>query len=155
MTVIDSKSSSSVSERNMYAPFADAMNHALEHLSKIQVDGLPGFTTPIVFVPCGKSVSSDRDSPGAACKPDLAIMTLEDACEIYGLNELDAPKVSEFVNEIPNGFVSWRTILSVVEMERKRGTLDCTRGANQDEETDIPQPTTSKIDAFPYEHPLI
>jgi len=154
----------------MYPPLADAMNHALEHLSKIQVDGLPGFKTPIVFVPCDKNISSDRDPPGTAFKPDLAIMTLEDARKLYGLNELDAPKVSEFISKIPKGSpinsISWKTILSAIEMKWKRDASDWSPlGASQsqgtqdydqllDEELVISQPTTRKIDVFPCEHPM-
>ena len=166
VTVVDSKSSSSLYEQNIYAPFADAMNYALEHLSKIQVDGLPKFKTPIVFVPCDRNVSSERDSPGTAFKPNLAIMTLKDARELYGLDELDAPKVSEFVSKIPKGSpigsLGWKTILSAVEMKRKRDPRDCPLGALEsrdvdqqlDEEPDTSQPTTCKIDAFPFEHLL-
>jgi len=154
----------------MYSPFADAMNHALEHLSKIQVDGLPESKTPIVFVPCDKNVSSDRGPPGTAFKPDLAITTLEDARELYRLNELDTPQVSEFISKIPKGSplgsVGWKTILSAVEMKRKRDTSDWTplgvpqsqgmQDSDQllDEEPDISQPTTCKIDAFLCEHLL-
>jgi len=170
MTAFDSKSSSSRYEWDMYSPFADAMNHALEHLSEVQVDGLPEFKTPIVFVPCNRNVSSDRGLPGTAFKPDLAITTLEDARELYGLNELDAPKVSEFIGKISNGSpissIGWRTILSAVEMKRKRDMWDWTppgvpqsQGMHDpdrllDDELDTPQPTTRKIDAFPCEHPM-
>ena len=104
------------------------MNHALELLSKIQADGLPEFKAPITFVPCDKNVSSDCDSPGTKFKPDLAIMTLEDAREFYGLNELDAPRVSQFVSKIPKGCstgsIGWKTILSAVEMKRKSDKKD-------------------------------
>ena len=151
----------------MYAPFADAMNHALERLSTIDVDGLPKFKTPIAFVPCDRNVSSNCDSPGTAFKPDLAIMTLEDARELYGLKELDVPRVSELVSKIPKGppvgSLGWKTILSAVEMKRKWNPQGCLLGAlgsqdvdqRLDEDPDTSQPTTCKIDAFfPYEHPL-
>jgi len=148
----------------MYVPFADAMNHALEHLSKIQVDGLPKSEIPIAFVPCDKNVSSDRDSPGNAFKPDLAIMTLEDACELYGINELQ--KVSEFVSKIAEGCsigsVGWKAILSAVEMKRTRnsplgvpksqGAEDVDRQLNG--ESDASKPTTCKVHAFSCCHPL-
>ena len=170
VTALDSKSSSSLHERHMYSPFADAMNLALEHLSKIQVDGLPESKIPIVFVPCDKNVSSDRDSPGTKFKPDLAIMALEDARDFYGLNELDVPKVSQFVSKIPKGTstgpIGWKTILSAVEMKRNCGRQDRPpRGSPEPqdiqdadqqlgEELDTSQPTTCKIDAFPHECPL-
>ena len=35
----------------MYVPFAEAMNHALELLSDIKVDGLTEFKTHVAFVP--------------------------------------------------------------------------------------------------------
>ena len=170
VTAFDSKSSSSLYERNMYQPFADAMNHALEYLSDIQVDGLPKLEVPIAFVPCDKNVSSDRDSPGSAFKPDLAIMTLEDARKLYGLSELDAPKVSQLVSKIPKGSsagpVGWKTILSAVEMKRKEnpsrwpplgapGSQDKQDADRQlSEEPDASKPTTRKIDTFLYGHSL-
>ena len=146
----------------MYAPFADAMNYALEHLSTIDVDGLPEFKAPIAFAPCDRNVLSNRDSPGTAFKPDLAIMNLEDARELHGLNGLDAPKVSEFVSKIPKGppvgSLGWKTILSAVEMKRKWNPRDCLLGAlgsqdadqQLDEEPDTSLPTTGKIDVFPW-----
>jgi len=107
----------------MYLPFAEALNYALECVSNIRVDGLPEFQAHIAFVPCNKSVSSDRDLPGSSFKPDLAIMSLRDARELYKLEDLDAPKVSQFVGEIaggpPSGFTSWKAILSAVEVKRK------------------------------------
>jgi len=149
----------------MYPPFADAMNYALERLSTIKVDGLPEPKVPIVFVPCDKGVSSDRDSPGSSFKPDLAIMTLEDACKLYGLDKLDVTKVSEFVSKVPKvSSVAWKTILSVAEMKRKKnpsrwptpgsqGPQDADR--QPDGERDASQRTTRKIDTFPYEHTLM
>jgi len=144
------------------------MNQALEHLSKIQVDGLPKFKTPIVFVPCDAE-SSDYDSQGNTFEPDLAIMTLEYARELYGLNELDAPTISEFASKISKGCsissIGWQAILSVVEMRWEWDPPGCPspRIASQDmrdldqrldDEPDTSQPTTCKIDPFPYEHPL-
>ena len=170
VTAFDSKSSTYLPERDMYTPFADAMNQALECLSEIRLDGLPEFKTPIVFVPCDKNVSSDRDSPGTQFKPDLAIMTLKDACELHGLDEPGAPTVSEFVSKIPEGSpvgsVGWKVILSAVEMKRRRDQpgdtplgVSKSQGAQDvdrqlDEEPDTSQPTTCKIVAFPCGHPL-
>ena len=78
----------------MYLPFAEALNHALEDLSKVQVNGLPGFKTHIAFVPCNKLVSSNRKLPGSRFKPDIVVMLLQDARELHGLETVDTPSVS-------------------------------------------------------------
>jgi len=108
----------------MYLPFAEALNYALELVSNVRVNGLPEFQAHIAFVPCNRRVPSGRDLPGSSFKPDLVITSLHDAREFYKLENLDAPKVSEFVGQIadasPSGFTSWKTILSAVEVKRRR-----------------------------------
>ncbi|KAF9647703.1 hypothetical protein BDM02DRAFT_3270005 [Thelephora ganbajun] len=159
----DYKSSSSTYEWDMYLPFTEALNYALEHLSNIRVNGLPKFKTHIAFVPCNKGVTSGRSLQGSSFKPDIAVMSLQDAREFHGLNQLDTPKASQFIGEItgksPPGFVSWKTVLSAVEVKRKKDASDWAslkvfnyqerqvnvmRDADQrlDEEPDTPQPTT-------------
>ena len=123
MTVFFSKSSASGYERDMYLPFAGALNEAFEQLSGIQVDGLPDFKTHIAFVPCDKGVPSNRDTSGSKFKPDIALMPIQDARKLYGLDQPDAPAVSEFISEIrgkiSSEFTGWDTILSAVEIKRK------------------------------------
>lgn len=55
-------------------------------------------------------------------------MSIQDACEFCRLDRLDAPKVSELVSEIAgkftSGFVSWKTMLSAVEIKLEEGMSD-------------------------------
>jgi len=155
----------------MYLPFTQALNRALSDLSKIQVNGLPKFDAHIVFVLCDKVVSSDRNSPGTLFKPDLAVISLEDAWKFHKLDESgDVQSISQFINKTaqgsPSGSISWKTILSVVEMKRRGGSLpwpqleEFGRQDKQvsvmedadrrlDEELEASQPTTRKVNAFP------
>ena len=108
----------------MYKPFAEAMNYALERLSEIELDGLPKFKTHIAFVPCNEGVESDCSVPGSLFKPDLAVMSIKDAFEWHGINQTYKLKLSEFVSEIagkePPDPISWKTVLSAVEMKRNK-----------------------------------
>jgi hypothetical protein len=107
----------------MYTPFSGAMNYALQRLSKVDVDGLPAFRNHIAFVPCReREIQSNRAEPGSLFKPDLAIMSLEDAYKFYEPGRGDGPELSEFTNVIaekkPSGPISWSTVLSVIEIKR-------------------------------------
>ena len=123
VTVFCSKSASTTFEVDMYLPFSEALNDALEALSEIQVNGLPDFKTHIAFVPCNKGIASDRDLPGSSFKPDIALMLLQDAHKFYELDQLDTSKVSQFIGKIagkpPPGFIGWKSILSAIEVKRK------------------------------------
>ena len=155
----------------MYLPFAEALNYALERVSVIGVNGLPEFKTHIAFVPCNKRVLSDRNALGSSFKPDIAVMLLSDAREFHGLDKLDAP-VSQFISEIsgkaPTGFASWKTVLSAVEVKRKKdmsswSSLEAFRyqdrqagviqnvdqGLDEELDTSDSQPTTCKIKSLP------
>jgi len=154
----------------MYVPFAEALNYALELVSNIRVNGLPEFQAHIAFVPCNRKVPSGRELPGSSFKPDLAITSLHDARAFYKLGNLDAPKVSEFVDQIadasPSGFTSWKTILSAVEVKRRRNVsgwaslpevfdyhdkqVSAVSDADQrlDEKPNDSQPTTRKADTL-------
>ena len=100
MTPPRSKSLPSANEWEMYLPFAEALNYALEQLSDIQVDELPEFKSHIAFVPCNKRVEFDRNLRGYLLKPDIALMSIRGACEFYELDRLDVPTVSKFVSKI-------------------------------------------------------
>jgi hypothetical protein len=175
VTAFHSKLASSNYEWDMYLPFVEALNHALEQLSSIQVDGLPGFKNHIAFVPCNKGVSSRRNLPGSSFKPDIALMSIQGAREIYELDGLDASKASRFASEIagksPSGFTGWETILSAIEVKRKKDMsgwafleafgqedrqVGIIRDADQrlDETLDDSQPTTRKISVFSWVHML-
>jgi len=150
----------------MYLPFTQALNRALRDLSKIQVDGLPKFDSHIVFVLCDKAVSSDRGAPGTLFKPDLAVMSLADAWKFHTFPGV--PSISQFVDRTvkgpPSGSINWKTILSVVEMKRRVGSVwhplgdFGSRGKQDsvmedvdwrlDQELDVSQPITRKISAF-------
>ena len=150
----------------MYLPFADAMNYALERLSNIEVNGLPKFKTHIAFVPCNKRVQSNRATPGSSFKPDIAIMSIQDAYEFHELKQPDTPKLSKFISEIaeksPSGLTNWGAVLSAIEIKRKKdadwavlGEFDrqnsqvsVVQDADKrlDEKQDDSQPTTRKID---------
>ena len=124
LTTFHSKASASTDKWKMYSPFAEVLNHALEDLLNIRVDGLPEFKAHIVFVPYDKPVLSDREIPGLSFKPDLVVMSLECAREAHGLERVDRPKVSEFLTEIPGGafpVLRWKVVLSAVKMKRKLG----------------------------------
>ena len=139
----------------MYLPLVGAMNYALELLSEIEVDGLPKFKNHIAFVPCDKGVHSDRAIGGSSFKPDIAIMSIQDA---YNLYQLDGPpELSGFTSQLseksPSGF-TWKVILSAIEIKRANGAPKGQDGVMQDVnerldvELDGSQPTTCKIDAL-------
>ena len=125
MTTLHSKSSASEDERHMYQPFTEALNYALEDLSRIKVDGLPEFKAHIVFAVCDKGVSSSRNLSGSEFKPDIAVLSIKDACEFYGLGQLQANKsqVSQFISgakdKSQSGTLRWNSILSAVEVKRR------------------------------------
>jgi hypothetical protein len=119
----------------MYLPFTEAMNYALERLSDIKVEALPDVKEHIAFVPCNKNVKSDRSAPGSSFKPDIAIMSIQDAYEFHELDPTDGSKLSTFITEIkgksPTGITNWKSVLSAVEIKRrpeaswaKLGTFD-------------------------------
>ena len=151
----------------MYLPLATALNHALEELSEVQANGLPEFKSHIAFVPCDAGVQSDRDLPGSSFKPDVALMSIQDARELHRLDRVDGPKVSRLIDEIAEKPIpcstSWSTILSAVEVKRKSdmsgwaslrefGQQDRKvgpmRDADQrlDRKLDDSEPTTRKVD---------
>ena len=158
----------------MYLPFAEAMNYALERLSDIEVNGLPKFKTHIAFVPCNRRVQSNRTTPGSSFKPDIAIMTIQNAYEFHKLQPPDTPKLSKFVGEIaeksPSGLTNWGAVLSAIEIKRKKDVdwamlrefdrqdsrVSVIQDANKrlDEKQDCSQPTTRKIYTFAWEHML-
>ena len=104
----------------MSGPLADAFNYALGRLSAIEVEGLPEFKAHIAFAPYNRHVESDRDSPGRPFKPDMVVMSLQDARDVYGVEEVDGPDLSRFVGEIegrpPSRPASWKSILATVEV---------------------------------------
>ena len=152
----------------MYQPLTEALNYALEDLSRIKVDGLPEFETHIVFAVCDKGVLSDRSLRGSSFKPDIAVMSIEDACKFYGLGQLQAneSQVSQFVNgakdKSQSGPLHWNSILSAVEVKRSKaswaqlgksgpqGQVRAIPDAEErlDEEPDDSQPTPCKTDVF-------
>jgi hypothetical protein len=169
VTAFLSKSLSSTSELEMYQPFAEALNYALERVSNFQVDGLPELKTHVVFVPCNKRVFSTHKLSESSFKPDLVVMPLPDACKFYGLGGLDAPTISRFSSEttgkLPSGLISWATVLSAVEVKRKKNIsgwaplgafnfqdhkVSVIQDENQrlDEEPDTSQSTTRKMNAL-------
>ena len=174
MTTLCSKSARN-DERKMYQPFTEALNFALEDLSRINVDGLPEFKAHIVFAVCDKGVVSNRSLHGSRFKPDIAVLSIEDACEFYGLGELQAnePQISQFVNgareKSQSGTLRWYSIRSAVEVKRKskrswatlkksglQEQFSAIPGANKflDEEPDDSQPTTRKTDVISYGYSL-
>ena len=168
MTASRSKSSASEYEWDMYIPFAEAMNYTLEHLSTIQVAGLPEFKNHIAFVPCNKKVQSNRVLPGSEFKPDIAVMSIQDAYEFHQLDKINGPKLSEFITRIsgesPAGLTNWNTVLSAIEMKRKEDGRWVELGKFDHEERQISimqdaderlhekpedsQPATRRSDAF-------
>ena len=170
VTAFHSKILSSVSRRNTHPPLAEALNYALGCLSDIQVNGLPELKTHIAFVPYNRRVSSDSDLARSPFKPDIALMLIQDARKLYGLNQVDIPEVSRLVGEISGKSISsltgWKTILSTVEVERRRGgpgwaplgvfshqdkQVIVTRDADQqlDQGPDDSQPITREINLLP------
>jgi hypothetical protein len=138
----------------MYLPLVQAMNYALELLSKIEVDGLPKFKNHIAFVPCNKGVQSDSGIAGSSFKPDIAIMSIQDAYNLYQLS--GAPELSKFTSQLPAKPLSdltWKAILSAVEIKRVKGASKGPGNVLQDvdecpdEELHDSQPATGKIDA--------
>ena len=55
-------------------------------------------------------------------KPDLVVMSLQDARVLHKLEKLDTPRVSEFIDEIagkpPSDFTCWKAVLSAVELKQ-------------------------------------
>ena len=100
MTTFHSKISVSHYEWDMYDPFTEALNYTLGHLSDVEVDGLPKFKSYIVFVLCNKGVSSNCDLAGSSFKPDIALMSIQDAHKLYGLNQVDMLDVFQFIGKI-------------------------------------------------------
>ena len=173
VTAFGSKSLSTTYEPDMYRPFAEALNYALKCVSNVQVDGLPEFKAHIVFVPCNKPIPSNRKVPGSLFKPDLVILSLQDARKFHQLGEANAPDVSQFIGEIEGRSLSgltWEAVLSAVEVKRKGmsgwaslgvfgdqdGQFSVMGGANLqlDEEPHDSQPATGKVDTSVYKHTL-
>jgi hypothetical protein len=106
----------------MYLPFTEAMNCALQRLSDVKVEGLPNLKEHIEFVVCNTNVDSDRSAPGSSFKPDIAIMSIQDAYDFHELDPTDGSKPSTFITEIegnsPTGITNWKSVLSAVEMKR-------------------------------------
>ncbi|KAF9783684.1 hypothetical protein BJ322DRAFT_1109538 [Thelephora terrestris] len=154
------KPSSFTHERQMYKPFTEVMNYALEPLSRIEVDGLPKFKSHIAFVPCDKGVKSDCDISGSSFKPDVAVMSIQDAYKLYKLDGSDAPELSKLITEIsvnaPSGSPSWKTILSAIEIKRGRGSSKHQDRATQDvdvqfdEELGDSQPVVASTSSVSY-----
>ena len=159
----------------MYPPLSKALNYALEDLSNIQVDGLPEFKTHIAFVPCNKGVQSDRKLSGSSFKPDIALVSVQDASEPHEFDQPNTPKVFRLISEITAGIPSssarWKTLLSVVEVKRKKGVsswaplgvfgqqdgrVSTTRDVDQwlDEKLDDSPPATGKVGSLPWEYML-
>lgn len=158
----------------MHLPFADAMNHALEQLSDVEVDGLPEFKSHIAFVPCDARVESIHCAPGASSKPNMVVMSAQDAYRLYGLNQTDAPVLSKFITKIkgqkPSGTINWNSVLSAVQV--KRGPREEFSNAGEPSHQggrEVPvldadqqllvilddfQPTTCKVNVFLRRHTL-
>ena len=151
----------------MYLPLATALNHALEELSRIQASGLPEFESHIAFVPCDTGVQSGRELPESSFKPDVTLMSIQDARELHKLDRVDGLKVGRLIDEIAEKPIScstsWSTVLSAVEVKRgsdmsgwaslrefgqRDGKVGPIRDADQrlDEKLDDSEPTTRKVD---------
>jgi hypothetical protein len=162
--------------------FTDAMNYALEHLSKIQVDGLPGFKTHIAFLPCNTRVESGCSTPGSSFsssslsstpeysfKPKITVMSIQDAYELYELDQTGGPILSEFITKIAGKplpcLTDRKTELSYVDMTRlamytgwpevgefhlQGGRVGLAQDADErlDEQLDGSQSATCKISVF-------
>jgi hypothetical protein len=170
LTAFFSRAALLIREQDSYLPLSGAMNYALERLSEIEVDGLPEFKNHIAFVPCKeRAIQTNRITPGSLFKPDIAIMSIEDAYEFYEPGRPYAPKrkLCELMNEIsqkaPSGSASWSTVLSVIEIKRgkarwaslgvaddKGKQLDPMGDVSDpfDEEQDGSQPVTRKFYLF-------
>lgn len=160
----------------MYLPLSKALNYALEDLSNIRVDGLPEFKTHIAFVPCNKGLRSERKLSGSLFKPDIALVSVQDASKPHEFDQPNTPKVSrlisEITGEIPSGSARWKTLLSAVEVKRKKGVSGwaplgvfgqqdkrvgtATRDVDQwlDEKLDDSPPTTGEIGSSLWEYML-
>ena len=141
----------------MYQPFAEALNYALERVSNIQVNGLPEFKSHIAFVPCNKGLQSNRHLAGSRFKPDLAVMSLQNARELHKLERLDRPRVSEFLSEVaekPPPNFGWEAILSAVELKRKPQMSGWSPLPEvfdyQDGQVGVTQYTDQRLDEKPY-----
>ena len=104
-----------------YRPFADIMNHALEQLSEVEVEGLPEFKNHIAFTPCDTRVESDCSVLGSEFNPDVVVMSFQDACGFYGFDKTNPPILSQYITEIegrvPPKATNWKTVLSAVELK--------------------------------------
>jgi hypothetical protein len=154
----------------MYVPFTEAMNYALESLSDVKVEGLPDFKEHIAFVPCNRNVKSDRGAPGSSFKPDIAVMSIQDAYKFHKLNSTGGSKLSTFISKIkrksPTGITNWKCVLSAVEMKRRPEASWAKLGAFNHQETqvgiipdvdkwlderpDYSQPATREINVFSF-----
>ena len=150
-----SQSSSSENERHMYSPCSEAMNYALERLSDIEVDGLPKFKTHIAFVPCDSGVKSNRTKSGSSFKPDIAVMSIDSAYELHKLEEPDRPKLSNLITRVSEkestGKFSWTTVLSAVEVKRKKDARwpELKRFYHQEEQVSVVRDTDKPLDEEP------
>ena len=106
VTLFHSKRLASHYEWDVYDPFTEALNYALGHLSDVEVDRLPEFKSHIAFVLCNKGVSSDHNLARSSFKPDIALVSIQDARKLYGLDEVNMPDISQFNNEIAKKTVS-------------------------------------------------
>ena len=159
----------------MYLPFAETMNYALEQLSDVKVEGLPEFKSHIAFVPCDAREESDCGIPGSEVKPDLVIMQIQDAYGFYGLNQAEAPTLSQYVAKIkgrlPPDPTDWKTVLSAVELVRgppkpwprmrkkftyqRRSLIPAQRASKRlNEKLDHPRSATRKMNVFLSGHTL-
>ena len=154
----------------MHRPFAEAMNYTLERLSAVEVDGLPKFESHIVFFPCDRRGVYDRGfgSLFKPFKPDIAVMSIQDAYESHKLIQPDTPNLTRFIREItaksPSGLPSWGPVLSAIELHSNDGLNWAELGMfthrerqvsavedvdkQPDEKPDYSQPTIRKIGAF-------
>jgi hypothetical protein len=107
----------------MCVPLSEAMNYALQHLSGINVNGLPAFKNHIAFVPCfERGVPYNRAEFGPSFKPDIAIMSIQDAYEFFEPGRRDGQELSEFISGIaektPSGQINWISVLSAIDIRR-------------------------------------
>ena len=136
----------------MYKPFSEAINYALEQLSDIEVDGLPKFKTHIAFVPCDSGVKSERTEPGSSFKPDIAVMSIDSAYELRGLKGHDRPKLPSLITKVtgkePKGEFNWTTVLSAVEIKRKKDARwpELKRFYRQEEQVSVVRDADKQLD---------
>ena len=107
----------------MYAPFASALNHALQCPADIRVDSLPDFNPeePIAFMPLNRQLTSKRDLTGFLFKPDVGLVTFRTACRQYGIDDphLDLAHYAHRIRQMsPYSTLGWSEILSAVEIKR-------------------------------------